>query len=847
MYTRRRKGGGNNPSVDDNDDDDKNQNNNKNNNDENDQEQLATTTTRRTRTRTTSTSSHTSWWSSQYVFRFLFFVSILILIATISTTTTTTTTFLWNTFETSTGLDLSSSLSLSSFVIFGLLLVTVIGLLLFLVMANCNAPTRRESVLILLFLLVVNLQNQTNQFILPPIWVSYNNINNNVDDDGGVVVKGMAMQATTATTSQDNNMNKDQDSSSSFPFSSSLSSSSSLIIQPKPTSRGLYQNTKHNNIVHVIHTRFLQHQRDLKHLAKARLQLFQTFTLPSIIQQTNHDFLWIIWFDSYLNDEIRNEFLHVLQQAQNKLQQQYNNSTTTTTTTTQSQQQQQPFVPQLNVLVLGSRAKLPSLRSDFYNSHELTASSIYHGQRSMILDYKEAAETRIVLETILDADDAIFYDFVETIQTEASLTLAQSTIQSDYRYWCAPKILVWSYYGPKLGKNNNHHHHHHHMIGTTGGTGGTTGGTGDIMMTTTTPGSNNNNNNTSTTTTTTTTTTSWHNQGQWITWNYGGTTSSSYQKTCPTGGFTTGYGIGTTPNDLPNIPRHELHLKTAPCEFAKYKCWSRFHAGSAEYSILRTTTPMAVNVAQAYKLKTSSTIPSSTSSTSTTNTNRTTTTTPNVATTTDFTIWQTKQDDIWNKAAINFGIQKQQVIDIRSELESNMFAIILDGMQGICTPGHSCKRDDKEALRKLKLWYKYPERRGEWEQQHENINNHNNNNAKNEKNGDETTTTTTATTTKEMTRNAKSSTTTTTPASSDRYNNNNQQEQQQEQQQPTSTQSTISQQQQHSIVTMQEAMTTAPTTTVKEGIGGGEPAAEVVAGTTTTTTTTAVVIPSVGT
>ena len=498
-------------------------------------------------------------------------MSILIWIATISTTTTTktTTTFLWNTIKTSTGLDLSSSLSLSlsSFVLFGLLLVPVIGLLLFLVMANCNAPTRRESVLILLFLLVVNLQNQTNQFILPPIWVSNNNINNNngVGDDGGGVVKGMAMQATTMTTTtpQDNNMNKDQDSfSSSFPFSSSLSSSSSLIIQPKPTSRGLYQNTKHNNIVHVIHTRFLQHQRDLKHLAKARLQLFQTFTLPSIIQQTNHDFLWIIWFDSYLNDEIRNEFLHVLQQAQNKLQQQqqqYNNSTTTTSTTTQSQQQQQPFAPQLNVLVLGSRAKLPSLRSDFYNSHELTASSIYHGQRSMILDYKEAAETRIVLETILDADDAIFYDFVETIQTEASLTLAQSTIQSDYRYWCAPKILVWSYYGPKLGKNNNHHHHHHHMIGTTGGTGGTTGGTGDIMMTTTTPGSNNNNNNTSTTTTTT----SWHNQGQWITWNYGGTTSSSYQKTCPTGGFTTGYGIGTTPNDLPNIPRHELQFKNS--------------------------------------------------------------------------------------------------------------------------------------------------------------------------------------------------------------------------------------------------------------------------------------------
>jgi hypothetical protein len=49
-----------------------------------------------------------------------------------------------------------------------------------------------------------------------------------------------------------------------------------------------------HNVVHVIQTRFQQHQPDLVHLGRARLALFKTFCLRTVSQQTSGQFLWII-------------------------------------------------------------------------------------------------------------------------------------------------------------------------------------------------------------------------------------------------------------------------------------------------------------------------------------------------------------------------------------------------------------------------------------------------------------------------------------------------------------------------------------------------------------------------
>ena len=54
-------------------------------------------------------------------------------------------------------------------------------------------------------------------------------------------------------------------------------------------------------LVHVIETRFMQEQYSLLELGLARLALFESFCLPSILTQTNGNFLWIIRADPNLH------------------------------------------------------------------------------------------------------------------------------------------------------------------------------------------------------------------------------------------------------------------------------------------------------------------------------------------------------------------------------------------------------------------------------------------------------------------------------------------------------------------------------------------------------------------
>ena len=66
------------------------------------------------------------------------------------------------------------------------------------------------------------------------------------------------------------------------------------------------------NVVHIVHTRFMQNQPDLVHLAKARLELFQTVCLPSMTNQTTQNFVWIIFTDPKLNEGIKKEMIQLL-------------------------------------------------------------------------------------------------------------------------------------------------------------------------------------------------------------------------------------------------------------------------------------------------------------------------------------------------------------------------------------------------------------------------------------------------------------------------------------------------------------------------------------------------------
>ena len=54
-------------------------------------------------------------------------------------------------------------------------------------------------------------------------------------------------------------------------------------------------------LVHVVETRFMQEQYSLLELGLARLALFESFCLPSMLTQSNGNFLWILRADPKLH------------------------------------------------------------------------------------------------------------------------------------------------------------------------------------------------------------------------------------------------------------------------------------------------------------------------------------------------------------------------------------------------------------------------------------------------------------------------------------------------------------------------------------------------------------------
>lgn len=277
---------------------------------------------------------------------------------------------------------------------------------------------------------------------------------------------------------------------------------------PQPTTLGLYKNKY--ELVHVINTRFMQFQPDLTSLGKARLELFRTFTLPSILQQTEQEFLWIVWMDPLLDTSLRQDFLNLVHNV-------------------------------TNLVVIGSRAKTPFIRSDFFA--ELFESSVYAGSFPLLLDYHQAALTRTVLHTELDSDDALFYDFVRGLQRRAQETLAASTMKFDYRFFCVSKRLEWNYYDPVVWQLQQQQP--------------------DVIGNQT---------------------------------DVGFLIGKVSKKECPPGGFTKGFGPATDITDFPDESRFEVHTKTPQCDYITHQCIDRINGGAAEHAVLRSRTPTSTGM-----------------------------------------------------------------------------------------------------------------------------------------------------------------------------------------------------------------------------------------------------------
>lgn len=139
------------------------------------------------------------------------------------------------------------------------------------------------------------------------------------------------------------------------------------------------------DMLHVVTSRFMQLQPDLVSLGEARLQLFETFCLPSMLVQQADNFVWFIMTDPSLEPVLLNRMKELLSPHRNF------------------------YLVLMNDKLVTSNI-LPSMIKD-----DLFATGDVDRLRSLMLDTNRP----LLLETRLDADDALSAITLQRIQDSA--------------------------------------------------------------------------------------------------------------------------------------------------------------------------------------------------------------------------------------------------------------------------------------------------------------------------------------------------------------------------------------------------------------------------------------------
>ena len=164
---------------------------------------------------------------------------------------------------------------------------------------------------------------------------------------------------------------------------------------------------KSNGVLHVVTSRFMQGQPKLTALANARLKLFETFCLPTMLNQETDAFLWFVMADPELDSELLQRLKSLLESRS-------------------------------NFYLVASNAKFltPSDLTEILSSEERNSKNgktqqkvLLTGDIQLLQNKMLDANMPLLLETRLDADDGLRFDAISQIQR-----LAQS-LPVDTRGW----------------------------------------------------------------------------------------------------------------------------------------------------------------------------------------------------------------------------------------------------------------------------------------------------------------------------------------------------------------------------------------------------------------------------
>jgi hypothetical protein len=202
---------------------------------------------------------------------------------------------------------------------------------------------------------------------------------------------------------------------------------------------GHVPSTKEWPLVHIVNTRFMQEQGPLETLGMARLKLFLTFCLPSMIKQSSQNFFWIIKTDPQFTTT---SVFQLLIESVTPYQNIY-------------------IVASNNNFMFGSAGRQGSWR-DGKEPLDLLQSKIYTGNFTKLRIAMALRNERPILETRLDADDGLYMHFIQYIQAVAlkrfqpnGMVLGQKKEEEDttikeenkvvpqWLYWCSRRHIEW--------------------------------------------------------------------------------------------------------------------------------------------------------------------------------------------------------------------------------------------------------------------------------------------------------------------------------------------------------------------------------------------------------------------
>ena len=394
-------------------------------------------------------------------------------------------------------------------------------------------------------------------------------------------------------------------------------------------------------IIHIINTRFMQNQGNLTTLATARLHLFKTVCLPSILHQSYHDFLWFIKIDPNLDEGIRNELIHVIHDAVEilLLESERRNTHAAYGEASDAQDTYTGTVSSLRdrIFVIGSNTNygighdIGSWRGGIVSEEVLSHHSkdqIYMGNVDLLRMAQKAEPEKVVLETRLDADDGLNEGYVAYLhrdsmkrfhgitdhesssqikQEQHGVEIASKADSYKWFYWCVETHFKWYL----------------------------------------------------------------NAEGE-----YGQLAGERRKSFCVTPGLTVGYNVGTSLDDVPSFPHHEL-VKNLQ---GNRSC---FELGDENQDAKDRTAPCVELVhgfIGAVRARTATS-----------------------AGMDDIKGKRSKEvnEDLWDVLEDRFDIMMEDAIEVKQYFKENLLQIAKENLIGQCRPGHSCKESSQTKLKRI--------------------------------------------------------------------------------------------------------------------------------------------------